>query len=168
MDPKNRWLTYFLLVVNAILIAFVANLLINLKAEVGELKEVLTTQADLQAVQTGKADPFSPQEICMRCHTERRFTDTHGTKDELVRIIRRMQAQPDTRIGDQEMDRVHDAITLLKCTQCHSSDTMKELSLMDSVQRLSVIKGMTKKAGSQIPVEEAKDILKAYESMSGF
>lgn len=168
MDPKNRWLTTFLLVVNAIFIVFAANLLINLKAEVSGLKEILATKADLQAAQTEKAEFLSSQELCTRCHTESRFTGAHGAKDELVRIIRRMRAQPDMGIDDQETDKVHAAITLLKCTQCHSSDTMRKLSQMDTVQRLSVIKKMAEKEGSQIPLEEEENILKAYESMSGF
>ena len=167
MDPNSR-LTHSLLVVNTILIAFVVYLFISLRAELGGLKEVVTTKADLQAVQNGKTQLSFYQEACTRCHTEQRFTGLHATKDELMQIVNRMRAQPDARISEAEADKIHASLMLFKCQQCHSGEMMKKLSLMSHEQRLRVIEEMAKRPESQIPIEEAKDILKSWEFLLGF
>ena len=168
MDPKSRWLTTFLLVVNTILIVFIANMFLNLRAEVRGLKDVLVTKSDLQAVRTAEAKFLFAEEKCTRCHTERRFSDVHGTKDELLQIVRHMQEHPDARITEQETDKIHASLMLLKCTQCHSGEMMKKLSLMSAEQRLGVIREMAKKPGTSIATEEAEAILKSYELLLGF
>ena len=168
MDPWSRWLTNSLLVVNTILIVFVAKLVMDFRAEVGGLKEVLAARADLQAEQDGKMRLSFYQEPCTRCHTEERFAGLHGTQDELTQIVNRMRAQPYARISEAEADKIHASLMLFKCQQCHSGEMMDKLSQMSSEERLSVIEKMAKRPGSQIPAEEAKDILRSWEFLLGF
>ena len=168
MDPTSRWLTTFLIVFNTIIIVFVANMVVNMKAEVRALKADLVTKADLAAMQTSRAQFSFYQKTCTRCHTERRFTGKHTTKDELMRIVRRMQSHPDARISEAEAEKIHASLMLLKCTQCHSGDMLKKLSLMSSEQRLNLIKEMARKPGSNISIGEARDILDSFELLLGF
>ena len=168
MDPTSRWLTTFLVICNTIIIVFVANMVVNMKTEIGALKADLATRADLATMQTRGAQPSFHQETCTRCHTERRFAGQHTTGDELMRIVRRMQSQPDARISSAETEKIHASLMLLKCTQCHSGDTLQKLSLMNSEQRLSLIEKMAKKPQSAIPIGEARDILDSFELLLGF
>ncbi len=168
MDVKSRWFVNFLLVANVIVVVFIANMVVNLGAQVEGLKDVLATKHDLEAVRTAGAPLAFHQDECTRCHTERRFASMHGTKSDIERIITRMRDKPDSRITQTEADKIHASLMLLRCGQCHSRDMMSDLALLTSEERLSAVRGMAKKSGSGIPVGEAEDILRSYELLLGF
>ena len=92
----------------------------------------------------------------------------HGTEDELLRVVRRMQQQPDSRITEQEVGTIHASLLMLKCAQCHSGEMMKRLSLKTEEERSAIIKRMQKKPGSEIAPEEVSDIQRSFRMLIGF
>lgn len=165
-------LVSFLVIVNTILIAFACNMLLNVRSEVKNLENVLATKADLQqsVIQTAGAKMLSFQEEkCTRCHTERRFAGMHGTKSELLQVVKKLEAHPpDARIGEKDLQTIHTSLTLLKCGQCHSSNMIKQLALKTEEEQLSIIKRMQEKPESEIAPDEVNDILKSFYLLLGF
>jgi hypothetical protein len=168
LDRLSRWIVPAFLVINTAMLIVVASSLEGFRTEVGQLREAVERLRQPRTAHSAAERHALYEGPCTRCHSEERFTRLHGTKDDLTRIIDRMKANPEARISDADADTIHAALMLLKCEQCHSGEMVEKLSLMKPEYRLNVIKEMAKKPGSQIPVEESKDILNAWERLLGF
>lgn len=149
-DTKARVTIGFLSISIAVLLIFACSMLMNLRAEVRSLKDVLATKSDLVAVRTAGIDLSYEQRKCTTCHTERRFAGEHATKNDIARIIKQMEQHPDTRLTHQDVERIHASLTLMRCTSCHSSEEINKLSLMDQDEQAEVIREMQRKPGSGI------------------
>lgn len=170
MSLRVRMLIVFLLLLNTTLVVFVANMTLHLKQQVDDLDEILTTKQDLQVLHSngnGKQMMFA-EDKCTRCHTERRFATVHGTEDELLQVVRRMQRMPDAKISDGDIDKIHSSLVLLKCTRCHSAERVNQMNLMTESQQLGTIRRMQMKDGSEISPDEIERIRRAFHTLQGF
>ena len=171
MDTKNKMLVSFLIIINTILIVFACNMLLNIRSELQNLKNVLATKADLQQsiIQTAGAELFFQEEKCTRCHTERRFAGMHGTKSELLQVANKLKEHPpDAKINEKDLRTIHASLILLKCGQCHSSDMIKRIALKTEEEQLAIIKGMQERPGAEIAPDEVNGILKSFHLLLGF
>jgi hypothetical protein len=167
MDTLARMATGFFLMVNTILMVFVCNMLLGIRSDLRAIGDVATRQDILSVVPATHLDMPAARQ-CTRCHTESRFANLQGTPDDLVEIVRRMQSHPDANIGDEDVVRIQASLTLLKCTICHDSQTLRQLSLMGDEQQLATIRTMQEKhGGPAITREEARQIQDAYKTLIG-
>ncbi len=167
-DAKARVVTTFVVLATAVLVVFACSILMDLRSDVAGLKDVLATKNDLVAVQTAGLDLSFQQRKCTTCHTERRFAGEHGTKDELVRVIKAMEQKPDMHLTHQDIQKIHSSLTLLKCATCHSSDQIKKLALMTDAEQTATIRKMQRKPGSNISPDEVQEIKDSFHLLLGF
>lgn len=167
-DAKARIFTTFAIMVIAVLTVFQISLIMHLQGEVTSLKNVLATKDDVVAVRTAGVNLSVEQQVCTRCHTERRFAGEHDTQNQLTQVIQRMEHHPDMKLTDRDVQRVHASLTLLKCANCHTSEQIKKLALLNSDQQVAKIREMQAKPGSKISPDELKDIQKSFQILVGF
>ncbi len=162
-------LTAFLAIVIAIVVVFLAQIVLDIRSELKEVKTALTT-AQMETARRVGVEPFSILEKrCVKCHSERRFLGVHASSFELKKIIDKMEKMPGARISVQERDRIHSALALLKCVHCHEEDEgLKKLEAMAPERQHEVVRRMKEKPEAKILPEEAKEILRAYREIQGF
>lgn len=164
----RRMFSTFLLVVTAIFVVLLAQLVLGVRSELGEIR------TELSALRKEAAPPMvaEPTRVleqrCVRCHSERRFMGVHGSAFELKQIVEKMEALPDVKISPQESEKIHASLELLKCVRCHEEERLKKLGALTPERRRELIREMAEKPGSEISPEESEGILRAYQKIQGF
>lgn len=168
MDTLARMATGFLLMANTILMVFACNMLMRVHEEMQVLNEVATKSDVLAAALPADRFQMPFRQKCTRCHTASRFGDLDAMPDQMLSIVRRMQGHPEANIGDEDVTKIQASLALLKCTVCHSSDELRELSLMDRAEQLTTIRSMHEKhGGPPITRDDAREIQAAYKTLTG-
>ncbi len=167
-DTRARVITTFATLAIAVLVVFGCSVLMQLRAEVRALNRVLATKDDLVAIRTSGVNLSFEQEKCTKCHTERRFAGEHGTKSEIMQVIKRMEMHPDVGLTHQDMEKIHASLTLLKCASCHSTDQIKKLALLGESEQVAKIREMQRKPGSELSPDEVKEIQRSFHILVGF
>jgi len=75
---------------------------------------------------------------------------------------------PDARISKKEMDKIHASLELLRCSQCHGADQLRQLAIKSPAERMRIVREMIAKPGSRLTPDEVTRVLRAYEQMVGF
>lgn len=164
----NRLLPFLLTIVTAIIVVFIAQILLDVRAELIEVKATLKKMED-DKIKNVSFQPFKPlQENCTSCHNERKFMGIHGSEGELKSIINFMNQMPDVHLSPEDIEKVHGSLVLLKCTKCHEEEQIKVLGTMSGEKQRETILRMSKKSGSNISPEEVNKIQKALLQIQGF
>ena len=168
-DPKAGMLVVFLTALTAIIVVLMCQMLLGLRSDVQELKTALSAlEKETTAMVPTRVPLEIIQEKCTSCHTERRFAGVHGTQNEWAKIVQHMSDMPDARVTAQDLDKIHGALTFLKCTHCHSADALKKLAILNNHERAQIVFKMRHTPGANITRDEAEEILKAYDKIIGF
>lgn len=164
----DKILPPLLTIVTVIVVIFIAQILLDVK---GELKEVKTTLKNMEQekVKAASFRPFQPlEENCTSCHNERKFMGIHGGDAEITNVIKYMEKMPDVHLSAHDAEKIHSSLELLKCAKCHDEEAIKKLGAMSSMRQLEIIERMAKKTGSGILPEEAGQIQQALLNVQGF
>ncbi len=172
MENKNhlfsRLLPFLLTIVTTIIVVFIAQILLEVKAELKEVKATLQKMED-EKIQSVTFQPFkSIQENCTDCHSERKFMGIHGGEGEISNIIQYMQQMPDAHLSPSDVEKVHGSLALLKCVQCHDENQLQVLASLNSARQREIIERMSKKSSSKISADELSQIQKALSEIQGF
>jgi hypothetical protein len=167
MDTKLRIIFGFLLFTNTLLILFMASFMLQVRSDVTELRNVLATKEDVLNLTTAPQSDILDKS-CTHCHAENKFSSFHGTEDEMIAMIARMQTQNNSQIDPRDSDAIHASLELLQCTSCHEERTTRKLALKTAVDQKEVIRGMLVKAGASADQEKIDRIQKSYQQLLGF
>ncbi len=172
MENKNhlfsRLLPFLLTIITTIIVVFIAQILLDVKAELKEVKAALQKMED-EKIQSVTFQPFGAlQENCTDCHNERKFMGIHGGESEISNVIKFMEQMPDVHLSPQDVEKVHSSLELLKCTKCHDDTQLKVLGTMNAARQREIIERMSKKSGSNILPEDVDRIQKALLEIQGF
>jgi hypothetical protein len=172
MENKNhfisRMLPFLLTIITTVVVVFIAQILLGVKAELNEVKATLQKMEE-EKVKNVTLQPFKPlQENCTSCHNERKFMGIHGGDAEINNIINFMAQMPDVHLSPQDVEKVHGSLVLLKCTNCHDEQQIKVLGTMSAEKQKEIIMRMSKKSGSNISPDEVNQIQKALLEIQGF
>lgn len=172
MGNKNhfisRMLPFLLTIVTTIIVVFIAQILLGIKAELNEVKATLQKMEE-EKVKNVTFQPFKPlQENCTSCHNERKFMGIHGGDAEINNIINYMEQMPDIHLSPQDVEKVHSSMVLLKCANCHDEQQLKILGTISAEKQREIIMQMSKKSGSNISPDEINQIQKALLEIQGF
>lgn len=164
----ERTLPLFLAMITAIVVVFIAQLNLDMKKEIGELRQALSTvQAETAA---GPAvEPFGIlEEKCTDCHAERRFTQVHGTSADIAHVMKFMESMPDVDLSEKDVQKIHGSLQLLACAQCHDEQTIKEVAALSPDRQRAIIERMASKPGSGISLDDVSDMQRAFQAIQGF
>jgi hypothetical protein len=172
MENKNhlfgRLLPFLLTIVTAIIVVFIAQILLDVKAELMEVKASIK-KMEVEKIKSVSFQPFKAlQENCTDCHNERKFMGIHGDDAEINNIIHFMEQMPDVHLSPQDVEKVHGSLVLLKCAKCHDENQLKVLGAMNSAWQREIIERMSKKSGSNMSSDEVSQIQKAMLEIQGF
>jgi hypothetical protein len=172
MENKNhlfsRLLPFLLTIVTTIIVVFIAQILLDVKADLKEVKATLQKMED-EKIQSVAFQPFGAlQENCTDCHNERKFMGIHGGEDEISNIIKFMEQMPDFHLSPQDVEKVHSSLELLKCIKCHDAEQLNMLGTMSAARQRELIERMAKKSGSEILSEDVKLIQQNLHNIQGF
>jgi hypothetical protein len=165
----QRLLSIFLLTITAIVVVFLAQLVLHIESEVGEIKTMLA-RLRTESVTRVAAEPFKALETsCLDCHSDRKFLGVHGSSFELKQIISRMEALPDAHISAKDRDKIHASLLLLRCARCHDGDNLlRQFATLETGRQRQLVREMAEKPGSTVSPEETEEILRAYRHIQGF
>ena len=167
MDNRYRFVVSFLLVLNTLLTGLLCGLLRDTRQDVNALRAVLASKQDLVNIAGPKLTLFH-EEKCTSCHTERRFAGSHEAGDQIERIVAQMSKLPDVHISKKDQDKIHASLELLRCSQCHGADQLRQLAIKSPAERKRTVREMVAKPGSRLTPDEVTRVLRAYEQMIGF
>jgi hypothetical protein len=172
MENKNhlfsRILPFLLAIITTIIVVFMAQILLDVKAELMEVKASLKKMEE-EKIKSVTFQPFKPiQENCTDCHNERKFMGIHGGDAEINSIINFMEQMPDVHLSPQDVEKVHGSLALLKCVKCHDESQLQVLASLNSARQREIIERMSKKSGSNISSDEIDQIQKAMLEIQGF
>jgi hypothetical protein len=164
----NRLLPFLLTIVTTIIVVFIAQILLDVKAELMEVKATLKKMEE-EKIKSVTFQPFKAiQENCTDCHNERRFMGIHGGDAEINNIIKYMEQMPDVHLSPQDVEKVHGSLALLKCAKCHDESQLQILASLNSIRQREIIERMSKKSGSNMSSDEVAQIQKAMHQIQGF
>ncbi len=167
MEKRYQFVVGFLTILNALLIVLLAGLIRDTRQDVNALRDVLASKQDLVNIAAPKLTLFH-EEKCTGCHTERRFASPHTGQGKIEQIVAQMSKLPDARITKKDLDKIHASLELLRCSQCHEADRLRQLAIKSPADRKRIVREMIAKPGSNITPDETMRILRAYEQMVGF
>lgn len=172
MENKNhlfsRLLPFLLTIVTAVVVVFTAQILLDVRAELMEIKSALNKMEE-EKIRSVSFQPFQAlEENCTDCHSDRRFMGIHGDETDITNIIRFMEKMPDAHLSPQDVEKVHSSLFLLKCVNCHDESQLKVLGTMSASGQREIIERMSKKSGSNILPDEVDDIHKTLLKIQGF
>lgn len=172
MENKNhiisRLLPFLLGIITTILVVFIAQILLDVKAEMKEVKAALQKMEE-EKIKSVSFQPFKPlQEKCTDCHNERKFMGIHGGDAEIGNIIKFMEQMPDVHLSPQDVQKIHGSLELLKCAKCHDDTQLKVLGTMSASRQREIIERMSKKSGADILPEDVDKIQRALLEIQGF
>lgn len=167
MENRYQFVVGFLTILNAVIIVLVAGLVRDTRQDVNALREVLASKQDLVNIAGPKLTMFH-EEKCTTCHTERRFAGPHKGRAEIEQAVAEMSRMPGARITKKELDKIHSSLELLRCSQCHGADQLRQLAIKSPTERMRIVREMVAKPGSRLTPDEVTEILRAYEQMIGF
>jgi hypothetical protein len=164
----NRFLPLLLAIITTIVVIFMAQILLDVKAE---LKEVKTAMRNLEQEKISNVSfkPFTAlEENCTSCHNERKFMGIHGGEAEITSVIKFMEQMPDVHLSSQDVDKIHGSLSLLRCVKCHDEEQLKILGTLSSAKQKEVIEKMSKKRGAGILPEDIDQIQLTLLKVQGF
>ena len=167
MENRYQFVVGFLTILNAVMIVLLAGLVRDTRHDVNALRGVLANKQDLVNIAAPKLTLFH-EEKCTGCHTERRFASPHNGQGQIERVVAKMSKLSDARIGKKEMDKIHASLELLRCSQCHGADQLRQLAIKSPAERMRIVREMIAKPGSRLTPDEVTRVLRAYEQMVGF
>ena len=164
----ERTLPLFLAIVTVIVVIFLSQLVIDMRQDMKELRKEITSLQQ-EPVMAANFEPFSAlEQNCTRCHTERRFMGIHGSPDDIHAIIKHMETNPDLKLAAEDVDKVHAAMNLLKCTQCHDEMTIKKFGALNTAMQRSILKRMEEKPGTTVQAADERTIQRSIQTIQGF
>ena len=167
MENRYQFVIGFLTILNAVVLVLLAGLVRDTRHDVNALRGVLASKQDLVNIAAPKLTLFH-EEKCTTGHTERRFAGPHDGGGQMERIVVQMSKLPDARISKKEMDKIHASLELLRCSQCHGADQLRQLAIKSPSDRMRIVREMVAKPGSRLTPDEVTRVLRAYEQMIGF
>ena len=164
----ERLLPFLLLIVIAIVIAFVAQILLDVRNELKEVKSTLV-RIENEKIKSVSFQPFKVlEENCTNCHSDRKFMGIHGTDTEITGIIKFLEKMPDVHLTSEEIDKVHNSLSLLKCVKCHDEQQMQILGTMNTTMQREILERMSKKSSGKILPEEIAQLQRILLKVQGF
>jgi hypothetical protein len=167
MENRYQFVVGFLTILNAVLIVLLAGLVRDTRHDVNALREVLASKQDLVNIAAPKLTLLH-EEKCTGCHTERRFAGPHTSGGQIEQIVAQMSKLPGAHINKRDMDKIHASLELLRCSQCHGVDQLRQLAIKSPTERMRIVREMVAKPGSRLSPDEVTRVLRAYELMIGF
>jgi hypothetical protein len=167
MENRYQFVVGFLTILNAVLIVLLAGLVRDTRQDVNALRDVLASKQDLVNIAAPKLTLFH-EEKCIGCHTERRFAGPHGGQGQIEQIVAQMSKMPGAHIAKKDLDKIHASLELLRCSQCHGADQLRQLAIKSPTERMRIVREMVAKPGSRLTPDEVTRVLRAYEQMIGF
>jgi hypothetical protein len=169
---RGRVLAIVLSAAALIVLVFVAQILVGLQRDVGNLRAELATKKDLAnlAVHLGPPDPAMAglEGTCTDCHTKATFEQAHGVTQDVHDLVQRMSELSGAHITQEDVPRVEAALTFMKCAHCHTIDRLKELAILSPQDRWNVIVKMMKEPGAEISQADAQRIRDFYGDFWGW
>lgn len=172
MENKNhlfsRLLPFLFTIISTIIVVFVAQILIEVKSEVKDIKAALNKMEE-EKISSVSFQPFQIlEENCTDCHSERKYMGIHGGDAEISGIIKSMEKMPDAHLSPERIDKIHSSLTLLKCVHCHGDEQLKQLCAVSPARQRELIEKMSKESKSEILPEDIKQIQQALLKIQGF
>jgi hypothetical protein len=167
MENRYQFVVGFLTILNAVLIVLLAGLVRDTRHDVNALREVLASKQDLVNIAAPKLTLLH-EEKCTGCHTERRFAGPHTSGGQIEQIVAQMSKLPGAHINKKDMDKIHASLELLRCSQCHGVDQLRQLAIKSPTERMRIVREMVAKPGSRLSPDDVTRVLRAYELMIGF
>ena len=167
MENRYQFVVGFLTILNAVLIVLLAGLVRDTRQDVNALRGVLASKQDLVNIAAPKLTLFH-EEKCTGCHTERRFVGPHTSGGQIEQIVAQMSKLPDAHITKKDLDKIHASLELLRCSQCHGVDQLRQLAIKSPTERMRIVREMVAKPGSRLSPDDVTRVLRAYELMIGF
>ncbi len=167
MDNRYRFVVSFLLVLNTLLTGLLCGLLRDTRQDVNALRAVLASKQDLVNIAAPKLTLFH-EEKCTGCHTERRFAGSHEANGQIERVVAQMSKLPDVHISKKDQDKIHASLELLRCSQCHGVDRLRQLAIQSPTERMRTVREMVAKPGSRMTPDDVTKVLRGYEQTIGF
>ena len=164
----ERLLPFFLIIVIAIVVVFVAQILLDVRNELREVKSALA-KIESEKVKNVTFQPFKVlEENCTSCHSDRKFMGIHGTDTEITGIIQFMEQMPEVHLTPEDIDKVHNSLSLLKCVKCHDEQQMQILGVMNTSRQREILERMSKKSSGKILPEEIAQLQRILHKVQGF
>lgn len=164
----ERMLPFLLRIVTAIVVVFIAQILLDVRAQLMDMKAAFQKMEE-ERIKSVTFQPFKPlRENCTDCHNERRFMGIHGGDTEIGNIIKFMDQMPDVHLSPQDVQKIHGSLELLKCAKCHDESQLKILGTMSAQRQREIIERMSKKSGAEILPEDIDKIQRALLEIQGF
>lgn len=167
-DTRVSALTLFVVLLNAVLVIFLAQVTVGVRQEVKTVQGKLLEIEELSRRVTPIRSPGDYlAEQCASCHSERRYLGEHGTSN-IQQLIDRMNAFPDAHIGVGERDKIHGALLMMKCQRCHTDEVFSRLAMINKQERKTTVLRMWEHSEAKLSRQEVMEILKAFEQIQGF
>ncbi len=165
----ERTLPIFLIMVTSIVVVFLAQLILDMRAELKDMKIALATMKTNGSDHSTTGKHFTMlEEKCTQCHSERKFAGLHGSSSDISKVLEAMKAMPDAQLSQDDVHKIHSTLETLKCIKCHDEKTLKKLATLRPEQRSEIIEKMAEKPGSSLAPNEVKEIQDSLEKMQGF
>jgi len=167
-DTRLSAFTLFVVLLNVMLVIFLAQMTVGVRQQVATVQGQLVKMEELsrRAVPVRSPGDYLA-ERCASCHSERRYLGEHGTGN-IQQLIDRMNALPDAHISVGERDKIHGALMMMKCQQCHGDEVFSRLATLNKQERKTTVLRMWEHAETKLSRQEVMEILKAYEQIQGF
>jgi hypothetical protein len=160
--------TLFVVLLNVVLVIFLAQMTVGVRRQVETVRGQLVMIEELSRRVVPVRSPGDYlSERCGSCHSERRYLGEHGTAN-IHQLIDRMNAFPDAHISVGERDKIHGALLMMKCQQCHGDEVFSQLATLNKQERKTTVLRMWEHAETKLSRQEVMEILKAYEQIQGF
>ncbi|MCJ7628925.1 MAG: hypothetical protein MUO50_11130 [Longimicrobiales bacterium] len=156
-----------------ILLLFLTQMVVSLRKDLVSLERTLATKSELAnlAVSLGPSDParVGLEGTCTDCHDISAFRDSHQLDNvEVEQVVEQMSQLAGASISPAEIPRAEAALTFLKCAHCHTIDRLKELAILEPLDRWNVILSMMAAPGAQISQDDARRIRDFYGDFWGW
>ncbi|MEW5875751.1 MAG: hypothetical protein AB1752_11305 [Candidatus Zixiibacteriota bacterium] len=167
--PEISPVMLFILLLNAVLVIFLAQVVIETRRDLQAARVQLQEIEDLsRRVEPVRSPGDYLAEQCASCHSERRYLGEHGDAASVSALIRQMEAFPDAHVSVEQTDKIQGALLMMKCQRCHTDEVFSALAALNAEERRRTVLRMWEHADTRMSRQEVLDILHACERVYGY
>lgn len=167
--PEISPVMLFILLLNAVLVIFLAQVVMDVRQDLQAARAELKDIEDL----TRRVEPVrSPGDLlaeqCASCHSERRYLGELSSAASIGRFVEKMEALPDAHVSVKDRDMIHGALLMMKCQRCHTDEVFSRLAVLNKEERRRTVLRMWEHADTRMSRQEVMEILHACERVYGY
>jgi hypothetical protein len=92
----------------------------------------------------------------------------HGSEADIQSIVDHMNMQTELALAPEDVDRVHAAMSLLKCAECHDETVLRKYAALNTTAQQKALKKMEAVPGSIVANGDYKAIQRSIRTIQGF